>query len=107
MGYQRRVHGKILKKYNQMSSPPAWGMGTGAKGTVSRHDRDHKNTGPGTYNLTMADKKKEAAFSMGAKLKNQEGTYHKSPGAGTYNPPSKVVESPGKSFSKKLYSSHY
>ena len=45
-----------------MSSPPAWGMGTGAKGTVSRHDRDHKNTGPGSYNINLTDKKKEAQY---------------------------------------------
>lgn len=53
-----------------MSSPPAWGFGTGAMGTVSRHDRDHKNTGPGSYNVTLTDKKKEAQYSMGAKLKD-------------------------------------
>jgi len=44
---------------------------------------------------------------MGAKLNTKAGTYEASPGAGTYNPPTKVIESPGKTFSKKLYSSHY
>jgi len=74
-----------------MSSPPAWGMGSSVREAGTRHDRDHKNTGPGSYNVTLTDKKKEAQYSMGAKLKNQQGTYEKSPGAGTYNPPSKVI----------------
>jgi len=44
---------------------------------------------------------------MGAKLKGNSSTFEKAPGAGTYNLPSKVIESPGKSFSKKLYNSHF
>lgn len=54
-----------------------------------------------------ADKKKEPQFSMGAKLKGNESTFAKAPAPGAYNLPSKVIESPGKSFSKKLYNSHF
>jgi hypothetical protein len=82
-------------------------MGSSKRDGGPRNDRDYKNIGPGSYNLGLTDKKKEAAYTMGSKLKSKNGTFEQSPGAGTYNPPSKVVESPGKSFSKKLYSSHY
>jgi len=44
---------------------------------------------------------------MGAKLKGNSSTFEKAPGAGTYNLPSKVIESPGKSFSKKLFDNNF
>jgi hypothetical protein len=46
-----------------MSSPPAWGMGSGKRDGGPRNDRDYKNIGPGSYNLSLTDKKKEAAYT--------------------------------------------
>jgi hypothetical protein len=43
-------------------------MGKGERGTIIRKDRDLKNVGPFSYNKTFVDKRKEAAYSMGAKL---------------------------------------
>ena len=45
-----------------MSSPPAWGMGTGKRDGVPRNDRDYKNMGPGSYQHSLTDKKKEPVF---------------------------------------------
>jgi len=44
---------------------------------------------------------------MGARLNRLTHSHVKAPGAGTYNPPSKIIESPGKSFSKRLHTSHF
>ena len=48
-----------------------------------------KAVGPGSYLPTLADKKKDPSFSMGAKVQT-ENTKLNVPGAGSYNPPSKV-----------------
>jgi hypothetical protein len=52
-----------------MSSPAAFGFGTGKRTTEIRKDRDLKNIGPGSYIPSLNDKKKEPVYSMGAKLK--------------------------------------
>ena len=49
-------------------SPPAFSMGKGSRDTIIRKDRDLANVGPFSYNKSFADKKREAAYSMGAKL---------------------------------------
>ena len=61
-------------------------------GHEPRKDRDLKMVGPGNYNPSLADKKREPAFSMGAKVQT-ENTKLNVPGAGSYNPPSKVSQS--------------
>lgn len=43
-------------------------MGKGSRETIIRKDRDLANVGPFSYNKSFADKKREAAYSMGAKL---------------------------------------
>jgi hypothetical protein len=55
----------------------------------TRKDRDLKAVGPGSYNMNLSDKKKDPSFSMGAKVQT-ENTKLNVPGAGTYNPPSRV-----------------
>lgn len=87
---------------------PAFSMGTAKRGKfpnqlintncfeclekVTRNDRDSKQLGPNAYNVTMADKKKEPSFSMGARTRS-ENTKLVVPGAGSYAPPSKIIES--------------
>ena len=58
-------------------------------GHEPRKDRDLKAVGPGSYGFTLADKKKDPSFSMGAKVQT-ENTKLNVPGAGSYDPPSKV-----------------
>lgn len=50
--------------------------------------------------MTLTDKKKEPSFSMGAKVQT-ENTKLNVPGAGTYESPSKLVETQGKSMGVK------
>lgn len=71
---------------------PAFSMGTAKREKVTRNDRDSKQLGPNAYNVTMADKKKEPSFSMGARTCS-ENTKLVVPGAGSYAPPSKIIES--------------
>ena len=58
-------------------------------GVESRKDRDLLHVGPGSYQMNLSDKKKEPAFSMGAKVQT-ENTKLNVPGAGQYEIPSKV-----------------
>lgn len=51
-------------------SPPAFSMGKGSRDTIIRKDRDLANVGPFSYNKSFVDKRKEAAYSMGAKLES-------------------------------------
>ena len=51
-------------------SPPAYGFSKGARGTEIRKDRDLAKVSPFSYSMTMIDKRKEAAYSMGAKLES-------------------------------------
>ena len=51
-------------------SPPAFSMGKAQRGTVIRKDRDLAGVGPFSYNKSFVDKKKEASYSMGAKLES-------------------------------------
>ena len=60
-----------------------------------RRDRDLKNVGPGSYDKTFADKKKDPSFSMGAKLssslvKRDAGS---SPEPGRYQPSHELAKS--------------
>ena len=66
----------------------------------TKKDRDLKQVGPGSYGFTLADKKKEPSFSMGAKVQT-ENTKLNVPGAGSYDLPQKLVESPGKTMGEK------
>lgn len=50
------------------NSPPAFAFGKQYRGTNSRRDRDLANVGPFSYDKSFVDKKKESAYSMGAKL---------------------------------------
>ena len=90
-----------------MSSPPAWGFGSSNRSSGNRNDRDFAAISPVSYNRTLVDKTKLPQYSMGAKLKALEPSFIKVPGAGTYSPPSKIGETAGKTFSKKLYNSHF
>ena len=76
---------------------PAFSMGKLKREKETRNDRDFKQIGPGSYTVSMADKKKEPAFSMGARTKIEQNKLNV-PGAGSYVPPSKIVESQGKTF---------
>ena len=78
-----------------MTSPAAFGFGTGKRGQEIRKDRDFKNIGPGSYKPGLNDKKKEPQFSMGAKLTNLTPSYINSPGAGTFNPNTTLTKSKG------------
>lgn len=46
--------------------------------------------GPGSYAFTLVDRKKDPAFSMGAKLEKEKNAKLNTPGAGSYNIPSRV-----------------
>ncbi len=75
------------------------GKGTEREKQV-RKDRDLKNVGPGTYDKTFADKKKEPSFSMGAKLssslvKRDAGS---SPEPGRYQPSHSLAKSKSPAF---------
>ncbi len=59
-------------------------------------------SGPGSYEIHLKDKKREPAFSMGARISTIDKKV--TPGAGSYDLPSKVVEKPGKSMGIKLES---
>mmetsp|Transcript_24437 Transcript_24437/g.28772 ORF Transcript_24437/g.28772 Transcript_24437/m.28772 type:complete len:110 (+) Transcript_24437:34-363(+) len=79
------------------AAAPAFSIGKDRRENSTRKDRDLKAVGPGSYNMNLSDKKKDPSFSMGAKVQT-ENTKLNVPGAGTYNPPSRIVESPGKSM---------
>lgn len=79
------------------AAAPAYGFGKEKRSNETRKDRDLKQVGPGSYGFTLADKKKEPAFSMGAKVAT-ENTKLNVPGAGSYEAKSKLVESPGKTM---------
>ena len=49
----------------------------------------------------MADKHKEPAYSIAAKVQTENSKLNV-PGAGSYEQPSKLMESPGKSIGKKF-----
>lgn len=78
-----------------MSSPAAFGFGTGKRSQEVRKDRDFKNIGPGSYKVTLADKKREPQFSMGARLSNLSPSFMKAPGAGTFNPNTTLTKTKG------------
>lgn len=62
-------------------------MGKGDRGTIIRKDRDLKNVGPFSYNKSFVDKRKEAAYSMGAKLESSLVNKNlNSPPPNAYNP---------------------
>lgn len=82
------------------SAAPAFSIGKDKRTNVIRKDRDLAGVAPGSYNSNLADKKKEPAYSMGAKVQS-ENTKLVVPGAGTYESPSKIVESQGKSMGVK------
>ena len=70
-------------------SPPAFSMGKGKERNMEvRRDRDLKNVGPGSYDRTFADKKKEPTYSMGAKLSSSlvRRDAGSSPEPGRYDP---------------------
>jgi hypothetical protein len=81
-----------------MTAPAAYGFGSSKRVDEVRHDRDHKATGPGAYEVHLKHKKSEPSFSMGAKFKEKRRNH---PGS-THILPSKMIESPGKSFGGKL-----
>lgn len=85
-----------------MTAPAAYGFGSSKRVNEARHDRDHKATGPGAYEVHLKNKKSEPAFSMGAKFVEKKNTATMNPAASMYNLPSKIIESPGKSFGGKL-----
>ena len=76
-------------------SPPAFSMGSVSRFQTTRKDRDSTHLGPGGIHL----KNKGPEFTLGVKsaLKPPDAI----PGAGTYEVPSKMIESPGKSILKK------
>lgn len=49
-------------------SPPAFGFGKQSRTHQIRKDRDLQGVGPFSYSMSFVDKKREASFSMGAKL---------------------------------------
>lgn len=68
-------------------SPPAFGFGKQARGTSIRKDRDLANVGPFSYSGSFVDKRKEASYSMGAKLESSIVNKHLySPAPNVYNP---------------------
>ena len=74
---------------NRDASPPAFSMGKEQRlKNQPRKDRDLKNVGPGSYEKSFADKKKEPVFSMGAKLESSlvKRDAGSSPEPGRYDP---------------------
>jgi hypothetical protein len=72
------------------SSPPQWGFGSEKRQMKTRQQRDFENVGPGTYKHSLNMKKKEPEFSMSARLGTTQPSFMQAPGAGTYNPSSKI-----------------
>jgi hypothetical protein len=81
-----------------MTAPAAYGFGSSKRVSEARTDRDLKATGPGTYDVHLKHKKSDPSFSMGAKFKEPTNTNKMNPASSTYNLPSKIIESPGKTF---------
>lgn len=68
-------------------SPPAFGFGKSSRTQMIRKDRDLANVGPFSYSMSFFDKKKEASFSMGAKLESSLVNKHLvSPAPNVYDP---------------------
>jgi hypothetical protein len=55
-----------------------------------------QNVAPGTYDITLKDKKNEPQWSMGAKIEEIDKRISISPQK--YEIPSKIIESPGKTM---------
>jgi hypothetical protein len=89
------------------SSPPAWGFGSSIRDEKIQRNKDTANVAPGSYEVNLSDKKKLPSYSMSLKLKTSSPTSAQSPAPGTYMPPSKILESPGKSFHKRLDNKHF
>jgi len=86
----------------EMSSPPAFSMGKSQRSdSVTKKDRDLAQVGPGSYQASLIDKKREPSFSMGARVQ-AENTKLNTPGAGSYEAKSKILESPGKTMGVKF-----
>lgn len=68
-------------------SPPAFAFGKDSRSISIRKDRDLANVGPFSYSTSFIDKRKEAAYSMGAKLESSLINKHLvSPSPSAYNP---------------------
>lgn len=86
---------------NTSQSPPAFSMGKGdERNKPVRKDRDLKNVGPGSYERTFADKKKDPNYSMGAKLTSSlvKRDAASSPEPGRYNPSTTLSKSKSPAF---------
>ena len=70
-------------------------------GKETRNDRDFKGVGPGSYRPSMADKHSDPSYTIGAKVQTENSKLNV-PGAGSYEQPSKLLESPGKSIGQKF-----
>lgn len=60
------------------------------------------NVGPATYEKLPTDLRKQPVYSMGAKLSTKAPSSVDAPSPFEYNVPCKMIESPGKTLSKKL-----
>ena len=90
----------------QVQQPGVWASLIGVSilnpdflGKIDAEQKKNKmmaNTGPGNYEIHLKDKKKEPAFTMGARLTTVDKRV--APGAGTYEIPSKMVEKQGRSM---------
>ena len=89
------------------NSPPAWGFGTSKRDEKIQRNKDCKNVAPGSYEPSLCDKRKLPSYSLSLKLKSPVPTCVSSPAPGTYMPPSRICESPGKSFHKVLTNKHF
>lgn len=88
-------------------SPPAWGFGSSVRGEKIQRNKDTANVAPGSYKISLVDKEKLPSYSMSMKLKTASPSSARSPAPGTYEPPSRICESPGKSFHKRLENKHF
>ncbi len=68
-------------------SPPAFKFGNTSRTQQIRKDRDLANVGPFSYTTSFVDKRREACYSMGAKLESSLVNKHLvSPAPNNYNP---------------------
>ena len=81
------------------NSPPAFSMGTTKRMQTIKKDREEASVGPGSHGVNLINKGRAPAFSLGVKSVKKEPEVI--PGAGQYELPSKIIESPGKSIAKK------